>query len=204
MAERSLTTAIEEHRDVNSLQLVAIIRGVAEGLGHANRRGYVHRDVSPNNILKLVDNEQRRWVVADWGLVRKPTAGSSPRMTTRRHPIGTQGFVAPEALLDPKNSDESCDVFALGRVAHFGDTGIWPSDSFPLPELGWPWKEFVALCTAAREGRPKTFAEVLRLVREIERGIRRMEDEAEGLAPCPRCNLPIGGARCERCGLLWD
>ncbi len=201
-AKRNLTTAIEDDANISNLQLVPIVRSAAEALGYANRRGYVHRDVSPNNLLELQDG---RWVVGDWGLVRDASRDTSRRLTTRRHPIGTGGFVAPEARLDPKSADEACDVFSLGRVAHFASTGTWPADSFPLPAPPWPWTDFVAKCTAANlKDRPRSFSGIVRMLTGIEATIRRMENESEALAPCPRCGTPIVGARCEGCGLVWD
>ena len=200
-AIRNLTTAIEDDRDVNNLQLVPVIRSAAEALGYANREGYVHRDVSPNNMFELSPG---RWVMGDWGLVRDASRESSRRMTTRRRPIGTAGFIAPEARADPHSADEACDVYSLGRVAHFASTGTWPVDSFPLPTPPWPWTDFVARTTAPRDERDQSFSTVLEMLSTTTAAIRRMENESEALAPCPRCQTPIWGARCEFCGLVWD
>ena len=81
LAVRSLTRAIEGDRDVDGYQLAPIIRQIAQGLDHAHRQGYVHRDVNPNNCLELRDDGPPRWVIADWGLVRRPPGKSSPRLT---------------------------------------------------------------------------------------------------------------------------
>jgi eukaryotic-like serine/threonine-protein kinase len=204
LAARNLTTAVERDRDVVS-QLPEIIRAVARGLQHAHRQGFAHRDVNPNNILELKDASRAssRWVVADWGLVRRPPGESSPRLTRTDRPLGTEGFVAPEAELDPHGADATSDVFSIGRVAYFVVTGTWPRRGFPLPEPGWLWSEFVARCTAPRETRVKSMAGVLQLLSRIDRELRRMQDQAEGIS-CPVCGIPISGTRCNQCGRVWD
>ena len=203
LAERTLTKAIEVHRNLNPSQLSSVIADAAHGLAYAHRRKLVHRDVNPNNILELHDSGQSRWVVSDWGLVRRPPGESSPRLTRRDRPLGTRGFVAPEALADPHEADAACDVFSLGRVAHFALTNVWPDVGFPLPEPGWLWDEFVNRCTADRKDRVATMRSVLQLLSHVDSRVREMELQAEGLV-CPRCEVPMTGARCEVCGRVWD
>lgn len=203
LALHSLTRRVEQQGAIDGYQLTSVIRGLAEGLAYAHRRGYAHRDVNPNNVLEIEDGDQRRWVIADWGLVyRKPRRGS-PRLTRRHVPMGTEGFTAPEAEADPTYSDTDCDVFSLGRLAHYALTSVWPRDSFPMPPPGWLWHDFVTSCTRKHGERPGSMATPLRLLTTINNRIRMMQDEAEGLI-CPRCEAPMTGARCERCGTVWD
>jgi eukaryotic-like serine/threonine-protein kinase len=204
IATRSLTRAIERGVDLDHhLELIDVMRQAARGLAYAHGRGYTHRDVNPNNLLEVKEDDgTSRWVVSDWGLVRKPPSGkSSPRLTRRA--IGTEGFIAPEAELDPHNADEPCDVYSLGRMAHFALTKTWPRASFPLPEPHWLWKEFVESCTAEREKRAKTMGRALALLSKIDAQLQGMETQAQDLI-CPVCELPMDGARCPRCGRFWD
>jgi len=88
---------------------------VAQAVAYAHSHGYVHRDLSPANILIFAD----RWVVADWGFVyEKPKAG--PRMTQPLERFGTPDFVAPELVFDPREVTASADVFSIGRIAAWG------------------------------------------------------------------------------------
>jgi serine/threonine protein kinase len=204
LAERSLTKAVEDEQGIDGYQLPTIMSQAGRGLQYAHRQKYVHRDINPNNILEIVEDGRSRWVVADWGLVRKPPGQSSPRLTRRDRPLGTRGYVAPEAIKNPHGADEACDVFSLGTVAHFALTNVWPHEGFPLPGAGWLWEEFVKKCTAQeREKRIKTMSGSLGLISRITDQIRQMENQAQELA-CPRCGAPMTGARCERCGRVWD
>lgn len=203
LAIRSLTRAIEIDRDVDGYQLAPIVRQIAQGLDHAHRQDYVHRDVNPNNCLELRGDGTPRWVIADWGLVRRPPGKSSPRLTRQSRPLGTDGFVAPEARLDSHDVDACSDVYSLGQVAHFAVTNVWPRVGFPMPDPGWLWNDFVQGCTAERDERIATMVAASRMVRRIENLAEEMSDAAEGLA-CPRCGAELSGARCSGCGTVWD
>jgi eukaryotic-like serine/threonine-protein kinase len=204
LARRNLTTAIETDQDINSFHLLSVIVQAARGLQYAHRQLLVHRDVNPNNILEVAERgEPPRWVIADWGLVRRPPGESSPRLTRRDRPLGTRGFVSPEALKDPHGADAGCDVYSLGMVAHFALTNVWPDEGFPLPAPGWLWGDFVTRCTEDRGKRIESMSSVLRMTRTVEARIDSMETGAHDLK-CPRCGTPITGARCENCGRVWD
>ena len=47
------------------MESARIITGIAEGLSYAHKRGIVHRDIKPQNILLTVDKIPK---IADWGL----------------------------------------------------------------------------------------------------------------------------------------
>jgi serine/threonine-protein kinase len=203
LGKSSLTRRVEDHGAIDGYQLPSIIRGLAQGLGHAHRQEYVHRDVNPNNIVQIVDDDGPRWVLGDWGLVFREPRKGSPRWTRRNNPIGTDGFTAPEAEADPTDWNPDLDVYSLGRVAHYALTSSWPRARFPMPAAGWLWEDFVERCTSERGKRPSGMTPVVRMVNTIDRRIQHMQDEAEGLA-CPRCEAPVTGARCESCGRVWD
>jgi serine/threonine protein kinase len=200
LATRTLTKAVEKDRDVGEFQAGSILRDIVRALEYAHTRGFVHRDVNPNNILELVEDGDSRWVLGDWGLVGVPDPGTA-RMT--RRPLGTDGFIAPEVELNPLIADATSDVFSLGRVAHFTATRVWPRRSFPMPHPGALWETLVESCTAERDKRVQAARDVLPLIRAADAQIRQMENRPEELL-CPRCDLPMDGARCPRCGRFWD
>jgi serine/threonine protein kinase len=102
------------------------IEQAAFGLGFAHEHDYVHRDVTPRNILAL-DNrgDDSHWVIADWGLVRRPPGQTSSPLTSGV--LGTEGFFAPEVWAEGgRVADKRADVYGLGRVAAWATTGTWP------------------------------------------------------------------------------
>jgi hypothetical protein len=96
----------------------SIVRQVALALGEAHRRGIVHRDVKPENILLAKRGTEYTVKVVDFGVARRLNTPGGPT-------IGTPGYVAPEQL-SALSSDRRADVFALGAVLYELLTGKQP------------------------------------------------------------------------------
>lgn len=149
---RSLREGLDEE------DLSSIIFDVANGLAFAHEARLVHRDITPNNILALPyppAQNGRRWVVADWGLVRRPESQASRQLTGPGQAIGTWGFAAPETWYDGHTATAPADVYSLGRVAAWFLTGQEPmAHADLLPEGNRQhWRAFVRACTAIDVGR---------------------------------------------------
>ena len=146
-----------------------VIDQAGRGLGHAHEQGYVHRDVTPGNILAFEgDDGQLVWVVGDWGLVRRPL-GQTTRRLTGDHGLGTAGFAAPETQEgDPHEGvDDRADVYSLGRVAAWLLTGTWPRQNMRLPVDG-ELRGFIAECTDLNpDRRPATMEAMRERLREL-------------------------------------
>lgn len=121
-------------------ELIKAAGETASGLQTAHERGLVHRDLTPTNILRLTSGE---WVIADWGVVRRPLGMTTRRLTEVDKPLGTDGFIAPEVLRDPHgNSSPGSDVYSFGQVFAFAVTGRWPLAGERRPPDG-PWRSWV-------------------------------------------------------------
>ena len=125
---------------------LTIVEEIAYGLLFAHQSGNIHRDVTPKNILELKSEDgSTRWVVSDWGLVRRIGHTSIVR-TSPGYQIGTEGFAAPETGQDAHLVDASADVYSLGRVVAWCVSGIWPLQNIPLCPEG-PLQDFILRTT---------------------------------------------------------
>ncbi len=96
---------------------------VVEGLAAAHRRGLVHRDIKPGNIL-VGENIQRVWIT-DFGLAR---AADSMMLTRTGVIAGTPHYMSPEQARG-KPIDHRSDLFSLGCVLYFLCTGKPPFEA---------------------------------------------------------------------------
>ncbi|MET0455403.1 MAG: protein kinase, partial [Mycobacterium sp.] len=99
-----------------------VISQIASALDAAHRRGLVHRDVKPANIL-LADSDGRPHAyLTDFGVSR---AAQSDGLTQAGAMVGTDDYMAPEQF-ENKGVDGRSDVYALGCVLYETLTGHVP------------------------------------------------------------------------------
>jgi len=116
---RPLDTIVREAAPLPVSTVQAIFSQVGSAVGYAHRRGVVHRDLKPGNIL--VDDEG--WcVVTDFGIAK---VAESVGLTTSGMMVGTPSYMSPEQCLG-KDVGPASDQYALGVVAYELLTGKLP------------------------------------------------------------------------------
>ncbi|MEP6496084.1 MAG: protein kinase [bacterium] len=118
----SMRERMNRDRQLPIAAAVAIVRGVAEALEHAHSRGFVHRDVKPENIL-LHDG---RPLLADFGIARAMEPEPAQRLTATGLSLGTPAYMSPEQAMAEPNIDGRADIFALGCVLYEAVIGEVP------------------------------------------------------------------------------
>jgi serine/threonine-protein kinase len=101
-----------------------IAHDVALGLGAAHRRGIVHQDVKPQNVLVGRDDSIK---LTDFGIASVYKDSNDERLTTSGMTLGTVQYDAPEQAQGDIVSP-AADVYALGIVMYEMLTGRPPFD----------------------------------------------------------------------------
>lgn len=108
---------------------------IADALAYAHRRGFVHRDLSPSNIL--IDEAQQPRLV-DFGLALHDLAATSDRYDHG----GSLPYMAPEQLAsDILWLDGRADIWALGVILYRLLSGQLPFSSELVSDLIWEIQE---------------------------------------------------------------
>ena len=101
---------------------IPIITAVASALDYAHKKGLLHRDVKPANIIVAdLDSDDRRVFLADFGIAR-PLDDTSG-ITTTNMTVGTVAYAAPEQLMG-EQMDGRADQYALAATTYHLLTGL--------------------------------------------------------------------------------
>ncbi|KAJ8246086.1 hypothetical protein GJAV_G00263500 [Gymnothorax javanicus] len=104
------------------LDPVTLLQQTMCGLSHLHSLNIVHRDLKPRNILISMPGPRGkvRALISDFGLCKKLPAGRHS-FSLRSGIPGTEGWIAPEVLLEPPkdNPTSAVDIFSAGCVFYY-------------------------------------------------------------------------------------
>jgi eukaryotic-like serine/threonine-protein kinase len=141
-----------------------LLERIGEPVDFAHARGFIHRDLKPDNIMIGAFGEV---LVMDWGLARAGLAGSEERneVATTHEPssngshitgegsvLGTPGYMSPEQSRGDVSVDGRTDIFSLGAILQFLAKKMGPPNS-PPGETALP-RRLLAICEKAMAADP--------------------------------------------------
>ncbi|WP_051235108.1 protein kinase domain-containing protein [Marinimicrobium agarilyticum] len=112
-------------------ECVTVVKEVARALDYAGRKGCVHRDVKPDNIM--LHDDDGRAVLMDFGIARVVDQTSS--MTQTGTTVGTPHYMSPEHARGAP-VDSRSDLYSLGVVLFLLLCGHLPYDSDSAVSIG--------------------------------------------------------------------
>ncbi len=175
-------------------EAVRLFRDIVDGVAHAHRRGVVHRDLKPDNVMLA----ERHALVMDFGVAKAMRdASSSHNLTSIGISLGTPAYMAPEQAAADPNVDHRADIYALGVMAYEMLSGQPPFTGAPQQILAAHITKPTPPITDARPGLPPALAQVVMRCLEKDPGARYQSAEEllhviEGLStPTPSLVTPI-------------
>ena len=186
----SLKDRLEEKGQLSIEDTFIFTAGPAKALRAAHAAKMIHRDVKPDNILLVNEDDEDgvRSKLSDFGLAKlnsERLAGQFNTGTMRA--MGTIGYMAPEQLNPEMGVDHRADIFSFGCVLYQCLTGrlpyparsvaeycqaVWPNQAHPKkpvnprllrPEISLELDALIMECVdLKRENRPGSIEEVMR------------------------------------------
>jgi serine/threonine protein kinase len=126
---KTIGAIIAAHGSILPPAAATLTRQVALGLEHAHRKGLVHRDVNPSNVLVTRDGIAK---LADLGLAIDLT--EVDRLTREGATVGTFDYLAPEQARYSHSVDNRSDIYSLGCSIYHMIAGHVPFPSPSRPE----------------------------------------------------------------------
>jgi hypothetical protein len=134
----SLAGYLKGHKKLKPRQAAELLHQLARAVQFAHKRGVLHRDLKPGNILLAPhpdgEDEPLPWVpkITDFGLAKQLAgmagAAAGPRTQTGTI-LGTPRYMAPEQVKAKKGKvGPAADVYALGAILYEVLTGKAPFD----------------------------------------------------------------------------
>jgi serine/threonine-protein kinase len=113
---------------------VGLVAQVADALDEAHKRGLVHRDVKPTNVLIAQRGGGEHAFLTDFGLTKRSEGDSG--LTKPGFAMGTADYMSPEQARGA-DVDGRADTYALGCVLFKSLTGVVPFDRGSDLEKMW-------------------------------------------------------------------
>jgi serine/threonine protein kinase len=130
LAGGSLADLLVRDRTVTAPSAASICGQVATALDYAHRRGIIHRDIKPDNVLF---DEDGHAVITDFGIA---TARFHGRLTKTGRAMGTPHYMSPEQAMG-RMVDGRSDLYAVGVMLYEMLVGFPPFDGADSYSVGY-------------------------------------------------------------------
>jgi serine/threonine-protein kinase len=126
----SLASVLESEGRLSSARAVQLLLPIADALAVAHSKGFVHRDVKPDNVFIANDEEgQLQPKLVDFGIVKHEHKTGDSQLTQIGAVIGSPDYMSPEQARGLDSIDLRSDVWSFSVVLYEIITGKAPFES---------------------------------------------------------------------------
>ena len=119
---RTVHDDIVSHKRFAEKDALDVIIQVAEALEHAHKKGLIHRDVKPKNVMITKEGVVK---LADMGLARA-ISDKEAAEAEKGKAFGTPYYISPEQIRGETNIGPPADIYSLGATLYHMVTGSVP------------------------------------------------------------------------------
>jgi serine/threonine-protein kinase len=132
----SLRRRLDQGAPLPAPEAVRLLGHVASALAYAHRRGLIHRDIKPDNVLLSPGGA----MVTDFGVAKAlraatTTSPAASGLTAAGFALGTPAYMAPEQAVGDPGTDARADLYAFGAMAYECLAGSIPFPGRSAPAM---------------------------------------------------------------------
>ncbi len=113
----------------------AVVQQVCRALSKAHVAGVVHRDLKPDNIFLVTDDDREIVKILDFGVAKSASQAIDGSNTKTGAMLGTPYYMSPEQAQGIKSVDSRSDLWSLAVIVFQCMTGRLPFESEALGDL---------------------------------------------------------------------
>ncbi|MES1187543.1 MAG: serine/threonine-protein kinase [Myxococcales bacterium] len=123
----SLAALLEREGRMTSVRAVQLLLPIADALSVAHAKGFIHRDVKPDNVFIANDDEgQLQPKLVDFGIVKHERQEGDSQLTQVGAVVGSPDYMSPEQARGLEDVDLRSDVWSFSVVLYEAITGVAP------------------------------------------------------------------------------
>lgn len=133
----SLASRLERLGRLSPEETSRVLTQIARAMTKAHEAGVVHRDLKPDNVFLVRNDEEEIAKVLDFGIAKSQSHGLATVSSATRtgSVLGTPYYMSPEQAEGAKSVDHRTDVWAMGVIACECLVGVKPFDAETLGAL---------------------------------------------------------------------
>ncbi len=158
----SLRKRLERLKVLPAADATSTVLQVAQGLKHAHDRGFIHRDIKPDNLIATPAGVVK---ILDFGLAKNLEDTNASFRTVTGAALGTPHYISPEQARGDKTVDGRTDIYSLGATYYHLVTGQVPFQGSSIFEI--IQKHLMEQLPDPRDVRPEVPETVVQVLRKM-------------------------------------